>query len=109
MSWAWIGSRRSRRHIAQGSMRTEEPNGDIQFAPFSARNYVRGYMENANDGTGEMSGDRYNGGGDEIEFEYDAVVVDGERGRRLAVVQVESMLEVVEWFSRHPSRPTTTT
>jgi len=66
-------------------------------------------MENANDVARETVGDDYNSDGSEIEFEYDITVVDGERGRRLAVAQVESMLEVVEWLSRHPSQPTVTT
>ena len=66
-------------------------------------------MENAGNGTPEMPGNHYDDNHGDVEFEYKIAVVDGERGRRLANVQVESILEVVEWFSRHPSRPTTTT
>jgi hypothetical protein len=62
-------------------------------------------MGHANSRSSEMvTNDRY-----AAEIEYDIATVDGEIGQRLAVIQVESILEVVEWFSRHPSRPSTTT
>jgi hypothetical protein len=66
-------------------------------------------MEHANSGTPETPGDHYNVNHGDVEMDYDITIVDGERGRRLAIIQVESILEVVEWFSRHPSRSTTTT
>jgi hypothetical protein len=45
---------------------------------------------------------------DDIEFEFDVIVVDGERGRRLAAAQVDSILEVLEWFSRKAPPPAET-
>jgi hypothetical protein len=38
---------------------------------------------------------------------FDIAIVDGERGRRLATNQVDSILEVVEWFGRQAPPPTT--
>lgn len=34
-----------------------------------------------------------------VTFEFDVVIVDGERGRRLTERQVESIFEVIDWFA----------
>jgi hypothetical protein len=54
----------------------------------------------------QMAQRKYNHSAIPLEFEFDIVIVDGERGQRLAIVQANSILEVLEWFSR-PSRPAT--
>jgi hypothetical protein len=36
----------------------------------------------------------------EIDIDFEIVIADGERGRRLARAQADSILEVIEWFSR---------
>ena len=66
-------------------------------------------MDDTASGAAGMPADHYNRNRDDIEFAFEIAVVDGERGSRLAEIQVESILEVVEWFSRHPSGPGTTT
>jgi hypothetical protein len=43
-----------------------------------------------------------------MEYEFDIAYVDGEYGRRLAIEQVDAILEVMEWFNRSPEQPTTT-
>ncbi|MBV1856651.1 hypothetical protein [Catellatospora tritici] len=40
----------------------------------------------------------------ELEFDYDIVVVAGERGRQLAAAQAESILEILEPFGP-PAEP----
>lgn len=40
----------------------------------------------------------------EPEFDYDIIVVAGERGRQLAAAQAESILEILEWFGRPAAR-----
>ena len=85
-------------------------NGHMSIAPAAgAQNHIREHMDNANSVTTAQPSDHYNENHGAIEKEYDIALVGGERGRRLAAIQVESILEVAEWFSRHPSRPTTTT
>ena len=36
-----------------------------------------------------------------IEFDFDITVVDGEAGRRLAVLQAEVILDVLTWLHDH--------
>lgn len=36
----------------------------------------------------------------ELEFDYDIIVVTGERGRQLAAAQAASILEILQWFGR---------
>jgi hypothetical protein len=51
------------------------------------------------------SGAAGTGGGENpaerIEFEFDITVVDGEAGRRLAVLQSEVILDVLTWLHDH--------
>ena len=56
-----------------------------------------------------VSGDRddgeYNGIDGHIQIDYEIDIVGGERGRRLAVEQATSILEVLEWFGRQTHQP----
>lgn len=36
-----------------------------------------------------------------FEVDFDITVVDGEKGRRLAVLQAEAILDVLTWFHHH--------
>lgn len=36
-----------------------------------------------------------------FEVDFDITVVDGEPGRRLAVLQADAILEVLTWFHHH--------
>ena len=48
----------------------------------------------------------YNSDDSPIQFDYEIRLVDGERGRRLAVEQAYAILEVLEWFGRQTPPPT---
>jgi hypothetical protein len=62
-------------------------------------------MEEANSGHGESSMATPDGNETTVEFAFEIAIIDGERGRRLAVVQANAILEVLEWFSRPITPP----
>ena len=63
-----------------------------------------GYMTNDEAGRDVQTESRRLGG---IEFDFDITVAEGKRGRRLAVAQAKSILEILEWFShRHAEQHT---
>jgi hypothetical protein len=49
--------------------------------------------------------DHYDDDEQAIPFDYEIAIVDGERGRRLAIEQANAILEVLEWIGR-PIPPT---
>jgi len=54
----------------------------------------------------DPANDDYNSDERTIKFDYEIALVDGERGRRLAVEQAYAVLEVLEWFGRQTPPPT---
>jgi hypothetical protein len=65
-------------------------------------------MEHGNSRAIEPTADHYNGNDGDVDVDFEIAYVDGERALRLGAIQVESILEVVEWFSQHPSQSTRT-
>jgi hypothetical protein len=61
-------------------------------------------MENHDDARANTSTGFPNRMAGEIDIDFEIVIADGERGQRLARVQADSILEVIEWFSRRYRR-----
>ncbi len=62
-------------------------------------------MGNVNPLTRRTSDPDYNDNVAQLEYVFDITTADGEKGRLLAQLQAHSILEVLEWFSRQPSAP----
>jgi hypothetical protein len=56
---------------------------------------------------GQPTGDKHDYDENEIAvaFDFDITIAGGEHGHLLAQLQANSILEVIEWFSRRPSTP----
>ena len=65
----------------------------------------RGYVKEQETAFGNGDDGEYNGIDGRIQVDYQIDIVGGERGRRLAVEQATSILEVLEWFGRQTSQP----
>lgn len=63
-------------------------------------------MEEWNNAVDARDNDEYDGIDRHILIDYQIDIVGGERGRRLAVEQATSILEVLEWFGRQADQPT---
>jgi hypothetical protein len=62
-------------------------------------------MSSSIGGSHDESKCEYNDDERGIQFEYEIAMVGGERGRRLAIEQANSILEVLEWFGRQTPPP----
>lgn len=65
-------------------------------------------MENQNSAISDADNGGYDSADQSIKFDFEITVVGGAKGRRLAIEQANSILEVLEWFSRQAPPPTHT-